>query len=57
MPITRILWDDLVEDRIKKQHDDVSLILSCLKDIDGRIDDLEEQLNEINSKTTDFKES
>jgi peptidoglycan hydrolase CwlO-like protein len=52
MAIIRILWDNLVEDRIKKKHDDVSLILSCLKDIDRRIDDLEEQLNEINSETT-----
>lgn len=48
MPITRILWDDLVEGRLnKKPYDDGHLILSCLKDIDGRLSDLEEQHSEI----------
>jgi len=56
MSITRILWDESIARRISEKHDDVSLILSALKDIDSRISDLEEQHNEMEQNLSKFSD-
>lgn len=61
MPLTRILWDELIKDFLKKTPEDVTfnvgqgLILMALQDVDGRIDDLEEWLSEIKKKVESEK--
>lgn len=58
MPIIRILWDELITERLATAKDmdrDIRLVLMALQDIDSRISDLEEEHNDIQNLLTSLK--